>query len=105
MLVRHGYETTYVVHEFIEGPDRAPICGLWNPDRTPDERMDASQDANARLIVAAPELLEALRTAESILWMAENYADAGGRGGPEWRDYEPAAAQIRSAIAKAEGRD
>jgi uncharacterized coiled-coil DUF342 family protein len=29
--------------------------------------------------------------ARSILWMAKEYAEAGGRGGPEMRDYEAAA--------------
>ena len=32
--------------------------------------------------------------ARSILWMAERYAEGGGRGGPEMRDYEAAAAII-----------
>lgn len=29
--------------------------------------------------------------ARSILWMARAYAEGGGRGGPEMRDYEAAA--------------
>ena len=55
------------------------------------EAVDAEQDANARLIAAAPELLEALKG------MVERYASHdSGRADPN----EPAAA--RAAIAKAE---
>lgn len=42
---------------------------------------------------------DALRQAQSILWMAERYADAGGSGGPEMRDYGPAAATVQQAAA------
>jgi len=45
-------------------------------------------EANARLIAAAPEMLEALKTIESCL-------------APEDNDY--AARKVRAAIAKAEG--
>lgn len=34
------------------------------------------------------------QAARSILWMAREYAEGGGRGGPEMRDYEAAAAII-----------
>lgn len=46
--------------------------------------------ANARLIAAAPDLLEALRAAED--WL------------DGWVSAEPQLAMIRAAIAKAEGR-
>lgn len=64
--------------------------------------MDESSDrANARLIAAAPELLDALRT---ILEYAECYDDAGPRAAG-WQSAELRAdiEAARAAIAKAEG--
>lgn len=54
-----------------------------------------SRTANARLIAAAPELLEALKEAEN--WLAE-YEDGPDSG------LQGLLAQARAAIAKAEGR-
>ena len=66
---------------------------------------DAEVEANARLIAAAPELLEALR--EAVYLHGHEHAHADGRPieipgsttGIEW--YK----QARAALAKAEGRD
>ena len=55
---RHGYESMYQAWEFIESEYGSPIAGIWDPTGT------SEQFANARLIAAAPDLLEAL---ESIL--------------------------------------
>jgi hypothetical protein len=44
-------------------------------------------------------LREALVAAENVMWMAESYAEAGGSGGPEWRDYTEATNAIRRARA------
>ena len=56
-LKEHGYGASYLV---IEGPDQAPVCGLWIA-----EAVAAQQRANARLIVKAvnerEELIGALR--------------------------------------------
>jgi hypothetical protein len=66
---------------------------------------EAEARANAELIVRAvnahDDLVAALKGAESILWMAESYAEAGGSGGPEMREYAPVAEMIRAALAKA----
>ena len=61
-------------------------CGLPGP-------VDATDKANASLIAAAPELLEALRIVADYL---------AGRGTQYVPDVE---AVIAAAIAKAEGRD
>lgn len=50
------------------------------------------------------ELVNALRAANSILWMAEKYAEAGGSGGQEMVDYSEAAPIIESAWKKANGK-
>jgi hypothetical protein len=57
-------------------------------------------DEMARESGSVEGLVTALRAAESILWMAERYADAGGTHGIEMSEYEPAAALIRAALAR-----
>lgn len=42
-------------------------------------------------------LVEALRAAQSVLWMAEKYAEDGGSRGPEIGDYEDAMKKIDAA--------
>lgn len=44
------------------------------------------------------ELRDALRLADGVMWMAEKYAEAGGTGGPEMREYVPAAAAVRRVL-------
>jgi len=56
--------------------------------------------ANARLISAAPDLLEVLKGVMDILGRAESNAS----GNPEWDFVGPRVAKARAAIAKAEGR-
>ena len=40
-----------------------------------DDKAIAIQNANGRLLAAAPEMLAAIKSAESILWMAREYGD------------------------------
>lgn len=54
----------------------------------------ALAEANARLIAAAPELLEACKTTEALLW-----------GVPSFSDINKILVIIRKAITKAEGRE
>jgi len=65
---------------------------------------DGSDDANAHLIAAAPDLLEALRTAEAAL---ADIGDADREPGDdvEWCERRAAEALplVRAAIAKARG--
>lgn len=84
------------------GPWEADQVGqVWGKINNRDVRVadmgSFNMNANARLIAAAPELLEACRHAEAIL----------GRiiEGKEWGAIEEYADTVRAAIAKAEGRD
>lgn len=81
--VRHGYETLYTVHTFIEHAG-IPIAGLWSP------QIDEGQKANAHLIAAAPELLAVLK---------ETYET-----GDSWEFGSELDSRIKAVIAKAEGR-
>lgn len=44
-------------------------------------------------------LREALNAADSILWMAREYAEAGGSGGPEMVDFTAAEQAVRAALS------
>lgn len=61
------------------------------------------REDDARLAAADPLLLEACEAADRVMWMAKEYAEAGGSGGPEMRDYTEAETVISAAIAKARG--
>lgn len=71
-----------------------------------DGMTEAWSDAQAE-ICRRLELLtiatSALEAYESVMWMAEKYAEAGGAGGPELRTYREAELAIR-ALARALGR-
>ena len=60
------------------------------------------QEANACLIAAAPELLEALQECEAMLDKAYDRAPAMGTA---QREYEKTMRTARAAIAKATGTD
>lgn len=71
-------------------------CSPGNPDITVEEAM-----ANARLIAAAPEMYEALKRSLAMMKLvAEDYS-MGGNYSPKHIEI---LFSIRSAIAKAEGR-
>ena len=70
----------------------AEVLDLWSMDFRAEEKA-----ANARLIAAAPELLESLRL---MVDMFERHID--GRPGPD--DAATRWDSARAAIAKAEGR-
>ena len=70
-------------------PDDAPICAMLWPT---DKRSEEETQANARLVAAAPELLEALR---NLVGLAEM------RG--SLHEYRAALDEARAAIAKATG--
>jgi hypothetical protein len=81
------------------------VCQCWSTgvDRAlPVSQREQEMDANARLIAAAPDMLEALK---GTLALAEAYYRTLPDDGPEQDHYmtsiiEPA----RAAIAKAEGK-
>ena len=70
---------------------KGSICSVWIDD-APLHDYNAEQRANARLIAAAPELLEALRTAVDHL-----------EGMPDQEDVAACVVKARAAIAKATG--
>ena len=83
----HGYPTLYQVHAFIE----PGIAGLWSPDG------NGEQQANARLIAAAPDLLAACKVALEVI--------AGLEGQQAMADdsHRPRVEAILAAISQAEG--
>lgn len=76
------------VDAFVGG-EPLPVCQLLWPTT---ERTEAETEANALLIAAAPDMLDALKVALGHL--------TGGMDG-DWRNCDPRAL-IRAAIAKAE---
>lgn len=78
----------------VEGNPRLLICEIVGQETT------AESDANARLIAAAPDLLEACR---GILARYLSLAGSGDCG--FWNPEEESwVITVRAAIAKAEGR-
>jgi hypothetical protein len=92
-----GEWTTYVEasgKRWIRSP-RFFICELGSaPELEPIETYDAHSerlDADARLIAAAPEMLEALKAVHKCYFLHS--------------EYPKICEQVDAAIAKAEGRD
>ena len=83
----HKSDDTLVIG--TDGREVAEACGDYT-----EEAEWPRMEANARLIAAAPELLAALKRAESHFGMLPSGMDEPGS----------VMAEIRAAIAKAEGR-
>jgi hypothetical protein len=66
---------------------------------------NADQEANARLIAAAPEVLEALRAAAGYLLNAKIDLETGAPKRTAISTIEGGLAVVRAAIAKAEGTE
>jgi len=76
----------------VEGPNGYDVAEVYNDDCDRDEAW-----ANARLIAAAPDLLDAITGAMDILSSAESNAS----GTPDWDYVGPRVAAVRAAIARA----
>lgn len=85
----------------IKGSYRT-VCTVWIDD-APVPDYNAEQESNARLIAAAPELLEALKAAIDCGMVPVSSASEGGAAAHSIQVR--VADQIRKAIAKAEGTD
>ena len=84
----------------INAGNRFTVCTVWIDD-APVREFNAEQQANARLIAAAPELLEALKQCRLAL---EPYDDVKPRDWKTDREKLAFAHQAaRAAIAKATG--
>lgn len=86
---RHGYESPYMAHAFIEDENGAAVCGVWCPDG------NAEQADRARLLAAAPKLLESARLALDELYALVAYGES------TWE----ATGALEDAIAEATGGD
>ena len=90
-----GVRSRQEIHGHMVGPDSFGVACVAYSDRTTADHLASLADA--RLIAAAPELLEALR--EALPEIRRLNAAAGVTV------FNPAAtSMIRAAIAKAEGR-
>ena len=79
------------------GPSGLAVCNVIGEFEHKGEGIGETQEANARLIAAAPELLEALHR---VLDMAEIDADDGALALETLRSIR---IRARAAIARAEG--
>lgn len=88
----------------------ASSTGVWVADARPwnlSSRAIAEQEANARLIALAPEMLEALRQALEALEEAGNHFDHGNAAAAQQalgRYFELWSDDTRALLAKADGR-
>ncbi len=98
-MSKHTPGDWYVSHneltsDSLPGRNTIATMAAWLPHAEEEQR------ANARLIAAAPCLLEALRMMTSHYCNLVRSGDAGN-----WEpDAEPEVMQARAAIAKAEGQ-
>lgn len=87
-------EGSYTSPAGIEGDDGNAVCVFGTLEGS---GFLFENEADYRLIAAAPELLAALSGAIDILGIAESNAS----GNPEWDYVGPRVAACRAAIAKA----
>ncbi len=96
VLEDRGYK--FIVHKSGDGYITRDIC-----------RMDSStmaafnQEANARLIAAAPDMLDALKIAKKFIEIASDWNIDGAEIEGEMRSTYDWLAVIQAAIAKATG--
>lgn len=84
---------TLILTDILDADGEVVARCEWEPGSTVERQ--AELEANARLIAAAPEMLEALRAL-----VEEHFAPRYGTGEKRAADWERA----RAAITKAEGR-
>lgn len=89
-----GKDVRYPSQERLVANAGGHANNIWN------EQVTAENEANARLIAAAPDLLEALK---EILAAGESYVDSADEVKAMLR-FGRANDAARAAIAKAEGR-
>lgn len=86
--------------------DRSPICNLtWATTGMLYRGTIEDSEANAALIAAAPDLLEALREADKMLDIAKRYFPRSIKNGDKFDLLNVQENVVRKAIAQAEGRE
>jgi len=94
------------VRKYTPGPwkvtDDEYDAGLYRLHAITDPATDK---ANAQLIAAAPDLLEACKFArKQIKLLADKYIDDDVMSSSDWLKDNPAYQELKKAIAKAEGK-
>ena len=95
---RAGHDNQYRTEIFSAEHGGIATCA-WTPKNCGNGVTGTYREANARLIAAAPDLLEALQAARSELW---RLLDAKGIHPKDIRQW-PEALKADAAIAKATG--
>lgn len=95
-----GFDRQISIRHQTEACSGGAILTLWTLHRTPTAQ--ATQDANARLIAAAPDLLARLEESSRILCSYARVVDDSGDG-EQGEAIRRHIAQNRAAIAKAKG--
>ena len=75
------------------------------PDGMSDDEATKIDEANARLIAVAPELLQVAYLAVSMGWGGEHHPDCDDEGEEPVTGCICGLSQVLAAIAKAEGRE
>ncbi len=58
----------------------------------------------SRLFDVAPEMFALLSDIDArVMWMANEYAEAGGLHGPEMREYKPIQVRLKAILARIAG--
>ena len=64
------------------------------------QRRAAVFGTSEETVLALLDVAEALAAANGVMWMAREYAEAGGSCGPEMQDFTDAQMKIDAALAR-----
>lgn len=101
---KFGHKTNDIVAPY-HGPDfRHQVVCVMGTEAETEDGADA-MEANASLIAAAPDLLEALKEANKILETARKYFPSSIQNSDRFSLENVIQNSVGPAIAKAEGRE
>lgn len=95
----------WTVHSCEVHPHHEIIAECGRRIATQNDYHDGQDKANARLIAAAPELLDALKEARSMLETASRYFPKSIHNSDRFSLLNVLANTVNPAIAKAEGEE